>query len=49
MNDFKFLMMVVILFIALRVLVGCAPTPFVAGERTTAPYGYTDMIKREAR
>ena len=30
---------------------GCIkpPIPFEMGERTTAPYGYTEMIKREAK
>jgi hypothetical protein len=33
------------------VLNGCmsTPKPFETGEKTTAPYGYTEMIKREAK
>jgi hypothetical protein len=33
------------------ILNGCshAPKPFETGERTNAPYGYTEMLKREAK
>lgn len=42
----KIFHLIIILMVA-----GCShtPEPFETGEKTTAPYGYTEMIERESR
>ena len=44
-------MLKIVIFVIILMVMGCnsAPKPFETGARTTAPFGYTDMIERESK